>query len=70
MSSSAAAVTTAVTGRLRRLRPNELVCRNDYVSDGCGGFALLSGLSGFRADAFVRAIYRREGCLALVKKPE
>jgi len=44
---------------LRRLKWNELVRRGDYVADGQQGFEPWEGPSGFRADAFVKQIYRR-----------
>ena len=44
---------------LRRLKWNELVRRGDFVEDGRGGFEPWEGPSGFRADAFLKLIYRR-----------
>ena len=44
---------------LRVLAWNELVQRGDFVEDGRQGFELWEGPSGFRADAFVKQIYRR-----------
>jgi hypothetical protein len=44
---------------LRPLKWNELVRRGDFVEDGCAGFEPWVGPSGFRADAFVKPIYRR-----------
>ena len=52
---SAAAVVTS----FRRLAWNELVRRGDFVEDGRSGFEPWEGPSGFRADAFVKQIYRR-----------
>ena len=46
---------------LRPLKWNELVRRGDFVEDGREGFELWEGPSGFRADAFVKKIYRRLG---------
>jgi len=43
----------------RRLKFNELVRAGDFVADGHRGFERWEGLSGFRADAFVKAIFRR-----------
>jgi len=45
---------------LRRLKWNELVNRGDFVADGDRGFEPWDGPSGFRADAFVRPIYRQD----------
>jgi hypothetical protein len=44
---------------LRLLKWNELVRRGDFVEDGREGFEPWEGPSGFRADAFVKQIYRR-----------
>jgi len=44
---------------LRPLKWNELVRRGDFVEDGRDGFEPWSGPSGFRADAFVKQIYRQ-----------
>jgi len=46
---------------LRLLKWNELVRRGDFVADGRQGFEPWEGPSGFRADAFVKPIYRRLG---------
>jgi hypothetical protein len=43
----------------RLLKWNELVRRGDFVEDGHQGFEPWVGPSGFRADAFVKPIYRR-----------
>lgn len=45
--------------RFRRLKWNELVRRGDFVMDGHQGFEPWEGPSGFRADAFVKTIYRK-----------
>jgi hypothetical protein len=47
--------------QLRPLKWNEPVLRGDYVADGHLGFELWAGPSGFRADSFVKQIYRRLG---------
>ena len=44
---------------LRPLKWNELVQRGDFVEDGRAGFEPWVGPSGFRADAFVKQIFRR-----------
>lgn len=46
--------------RFRRLKWNELVSHGDFISDGNRGFEPWDGPTGFRADAFVKPIYRRE----------
>ena len=46
--------------RLRRLKWNELVRAGHFVADGQRGFEPWEGLGGFRADSFVKPIYRRE----------
>ena len=45
---------------LRPLKWDELVRRGDFVEDGSGGFEPWEGPSGFRADAFIKQIYRRQ----------
>ncbi len=54
--SSAVAI---VPNCLRPLKWNELVRRGDFVEDGREGFEPWVGPSGFRADAFVKQIYRQ-----------
>jgi hypothetical protein len=44
--------------QLRLLKWDERVQRGDFVEDGRNGFELWEGPSGFRADAFVKKIYR------------
>jgi hypothetical protein len=44
---------------LRLLKWNELVKRGDFVEDGRHGFEPWVGPSGFRADSFVKQIYRK-----------
>jgi hypothetical protein len=44
---------------MRSLEWNELVRKGDFVADGHDGFEPWDGPSGFRADAFVKQIYRR-----------
>jgi hypothetical protein len=47
---------------LRPVEWNEIVKRGDFVKDGRGGFEPWEGPSGFRADAFIKEIYRRQEC--------
>jgi hypothetical protein len=49
-----------VPKNFRRLRANELVSVGDFVSDERRGLEPWEGPNGFRADAFVKAIYRRD----------
>jgi hypothetical protein len=56
INSSAAVV---IPQNLRRLEWDELVRRGDFVEDGRQGFEPWEGPSGFRADAFVKQIYRQ-----------
>lgn len=54
---------TAVAGvpeRYRLLKWNELVRHGDFTENLRGGFELWEGPTGFRADAFVKPIYRRD----------
>lgn len=48
-----------VPKRLRRLKWNELVRRGDFVEDDHHGFAPWEGPGGFRADSFIKTIYRK-----------
>lgn len=43
----------------RRLKWDELVVQGDFVANERQGFELWEGPGGFRADAFLRPIYRR-----------
>jgi hypothetical protein len=51
----------ALGERLRPLKLNELVRHGDYVGNGRHGFEPWDGPGGFRADAFVKKIYRQRG---------
>jgi hypothetical protein len=44
----------------RRLKWNELVSRGDFVASEHQGFEPWEGPGGFRADSFVKPIYRRD----------
>jgi len=55
----AASPESLVAAGLRALEWNELVRKGDFVADGHDGFEPWDGPSGFRADAFVKQIYRR-----------
>jgi len=55
-----AAQTTEEPQNFRRLKGDELVRHGDFVKDGHRGFELWEGPGGFRADAFVKATYRRQ----------
>jgi hypothetical protein len=54
-----ASAPAVVPSGLRRLKWNEVVSRGDFVSDGRQGFEPWEGPGGFRADSFVKAIYRK-----------
>lgn len=47
-----------VLKRLRRLKWNEVVFRGDFVASEHRGFEPWEGPGGFRADTFVKPIYR------------
>jgi hypothetical protein len=49
-----------VPKRLRRLKWNERVSLGDFVRNEHRRFELWQGPGGFRADAFVKPIYRRD----------
>jgi hypothetical protein len=55
---SIAPARAGVPKRLRRLKSNELVSRGDFVANERQGFELWEGPTGFRADSFVKTIYR------------
>ena len=57
---SEALARVSVPERFRRLKRNELVCPGDFVADGHEGLEPWEGPGGFRADAFVKLIYRRK----------
>jgi hypothetical protein len=44
----------------RRLKRHEIVSPGDFVADQQNGFEPWNGPGGFRADAFLKPIYRRE----------
>jgi hypothetical protein len=44
--------------RFRRLASDEMVVRGDFVADGHQGFELWEGPTGFRADSFLKPMYR------------
>jgi hypothetical protein len=51
----------------RLLKSHEIVSQGDFVVNEQGGFELWEGPRGFRADSFVKAIYRRgEGRLSAI----
>jgi len=55
--------------RFRRLKWNEVVFRGDFVADERLGLEPWEGPGGFRADTFVKPIYRRnKSRLATAKK--
>ena len=51
---------TSGSERFRRLKRNEVVSHGDFVADERLGLQPWEGPGGFRADAFVRPIYRRK----------
>ncbi len=63
----AASAKAGIPRDLRRLKLHEIVSQGDYVANEQGGFELWEGPGGFRADSFVKAIYRRgEGRLSAI----
>jgi hypothetical protein len=59
MSEAGPTATIALSNCLRRLKWNELVSRGDFVMDEHRDFEPWEGPSGFRADAFLKPIYRK-----------
>lgn len=51
-----------IPDRFRRLKWNELVRHGDFVANGDRSFEPWEGPNGFRADAYVKPIYRRWEC--------
>jgi hypothetical protein len=60
MSEAVPSATARVPDCLRPLKWNERVQAGDFVEDGRQGFELWEGPSGFRADAFIKQIFRRQ----------
>jgi hypothetical protein len=58
MSEADPSATTVLSKCLRRLKWNELVSRGDFVMDEHQDFEPWEGPSGFRADSFLKPIYR------------
>lgn len=54
-----ASAIAGVPKRFRRLKWHELVSAGDFVADKLRGFEPWEGPNGFRANAFVKPIYRR-----------
>jgi hypothetical protein len=54
--------------KLRLLKRNERVQRGDFIADGRDGFELWEGPAGFRADSFVKQVYRLLGRLKARKE--
>jgi hypothetical protein len=54
--------------QLRLLNGNEVVSRGDFVAGEHQEFELWEGPAGFRADSFVKPIYRRARGTAIASK--
>jgi hypothetical protein len=52
----------------RRLKADELVSRGDFTANDRQEFEPWDGPTGFRADAFVKAIYRKHAPATKVRK--
>lgn len=59
-----AAAPFRISKLFRRLKWNEVVRRGDFVANGRRALEPWEGPGGFRADAFVKTIYRRKYCRA------
>lgn len=57
-----------IPGELRRLNGNEVVSRGDFVAGEHQGFELWEGPAGFRADSFVKPVYRQVRATSVVSK--
>ena len=53
------AASSVMAKHFRRLKANELVSRGDFTANEHCGFEPWEGPTGFRADAFVKPIYRK-----------
>jgi len=51
-----------VLDRFRRLKWNELVRQGDFVANAGRKLEPWEGLNGFRADSYLKPIYRKWGC--------
>lgn len=67
-SESEASAKDGVPVRFRLLKWNEVVRRGDFVADECQGFELWEGPAGFRADSFLKPIYRQDADRSIVAK--
>lgn len=56
---AAVAAPASAAKHFRRLKANELVSRGDFTANGPRGFEPWEGPTGFRADSFVKPIYRK-----------
>jgi len=54
-----ATMKSGIPKHFRRLKSSELVSLGDFVANGDQEFELWEGPSGFRADSFVKPIYRK-----------
>lgn len=60
-----------VVKHFRRLKGNEMVSIGDFVMDERETFIPWEGPTGFRANAFIKPIYRRDKSRSLLaRKPE
>ena len=71
MSNAKPSAVAIASEAFRLLKWNELVKRGDFVEDGRQWFEPWAGPSGFRADAFVKPIYRKRAHQPVIagKKP-
>jgi len=60
---------SAAPGPMRLLKCNEVVRRGDFVALANAGFEPWVGPSGFRADTFVKQIYRLKNPPVQTKGP-
>jgi len=59
-SQATASAPTPTAKHFRQLQADELVTRGDYSANENQGFDPWEGPTGFRADAFVKPIYRKQ----------
>ena len=68
MSQTIASASGVTPKSWRLLKPSEFVRRGDFMVNDAAGVELLEGSAGFRADSFVKQIYRQLGRAPEAKK--
>lgn len=69
MSETVPSAAAAVVKFFRPLKWNEVVREGDFIADGKNGFESWVGPAGFRADTFVKQVYRQQTRRSAAPKP-